>query len=126
MSSNDNLDDAASEDGDPEDLNRARRVGGARSPVSESVVFQDGDRVVEGWSLNISRGGLRAVLDEVVAIGDEFDITVGGDTEPRRGRIVWVRHEKGGAIVGVAFLDAEGSVPPPPADEDPAPDADRG
>ena len=115
MSSNDNLDEvAAPEDGDPEGTNRARRLGGVRSPVSEAVSFVEGDRVIDGWSLNISRGGLRAILDELVDVGDEFEITIGGDAESRRGRIVWVREEKGGSIVGVAYLDSEGSVPPPP------------
>ncbi|MEZ4446757.1 MAG: PilZ domain-containing protein [Polyangiaceae bacterium] len=93
---------------------KARRVHGVRTPVSEAVVFRNEEREVEGWSLNMSRGGLRAILDEMVSVGDEFDVTVGEDAEPRLGRIVWVRQEKGGAIVGLAFLDAEGSVPPPP------------
>ena len=119
MSSNDNLDDvAASEDCDNADLDRARRVGGARSPVSELVKFKqktdDGFRLVEGWSLNLSRGGLRAILDEAVQVGEEFEITMGDDAEPRPGKIVWVRPEKGGAIVGVSFSDNDESVPPPP------------
>jgi PilZ domain len=84
--------------------------------VSESVVFEGDGRRIDGWSLNLSRGGLRAILDEVVAVGEDFEITLGSDDEPRPGRIVWVREDKGGAIVGVSFLDAEGSVPPPPGD----------
>jgi hypothetical protein len=52
-------------------------------------------------------------------VGDEFDVLMGEDTEPRRAKVVWVRDEKDGAIVGVAFLDAEGSVPPPPRGDDP-------
>jgi hypothetical protein len=89
--------------------------------VSESVVFENADRRIEGWSLNLSRGGLRAILDEMVEMGEEFEITLGSDAEPRSGRVVWVREEKGGSIVGIAFLDTEGSIPPPP-DLDPSGD----
>jgi hypothetical protein len=115
VSSNDNLDDVgAPPEGDQDEINRARRVGGVRSPVSDAVHFKQGDRVLVGWSLNLSRGGLRVILEETVEVGEEFEITLGEDEEPRPGRIVWAREEKGGAIVGVSFLDTDGSVPPPP------------
>ena len=109
------IDDPPSETSAPME-GRVRRVGGVRSPTSEVVVFEDDDRRIEGWSLNMSRGGLRAILDVMVEMGEEFEITVGMDAEPRTGRIVWVREEKGGSIVGVAFLDTDGSVPPPPGE----------
>ena len=102
-----------------DDEPRARRTSGARTPVSESVLFEAEGRRIDGWSLNLSRGGIRAILDEMVEMGEEFEITVGTDAEPRAGRIVWVREDKGGCIVGVAFLDTEGSVPPPPGSNDP-------
>jgi hypothetical protein len=92
---------------------RTRRHGGVRSPVSESVTFHADDRVIQGWALNISRGGLRAALSECVAVGDEFEVVIGDSDERRPGRVVWVRNEKDGAIVGVAFVNVEGSVPPP-------------
>ena len=57
-----------------------------------------------GWALNISRGGLRAILDEVVRLGDSFEITL-GDCGKRVGRVVWIHEEPDGAIVGVSFLD---------------------
>jgi PilZ domain-containing protein len=91
---------------------RARRSSGARSPVSEVVSFRAGDKVLGGWALNMSRGGLRAALEEAVAVGSEWDVTVGDTDETHRGRIVWVRSEKDGCIVGVSFLDADEAPPP--------------
>jgi len=84
-----------------------------RSPVSESVVFRAGDRKIDGWTLNISQGGLRAIVNDGMQVGEEFEFLM-GEAEPRAVRIVWVRAEKDGAIVGVSFLDNDGSVPPPP------------
>lgn len=107
-----------SDDIDPTD--RTRRVDGARQPISEVVVFERGDETIEGWALNMSRGGLRAALEKPVAVGDEFEIRI-GDADPRPGRVVWVRNQKDGSIVGIAFADTDGSVPPPPtgdADDD--------
>ena len=79
-----------------------------------------------GWALNLSRGGLRAVLEENVdlaggsaagsiELGAEFAIAIGDDPPQKRGRIVWIQEEPDGAIVGIEFLGApEGSAPPPP------------
>ncbi len=119
MSGNDNLDDSASSwpasaSGD-EDEPRVRRTSGARNPISESVAFRHGERQIDGWCLNISRGGLRAIIEDTVEVGDEFEVAIGDSTESRRSVVVWVRQEKDGAIVGVSFCDIEGSVPPPPA-----------
>ena len=120
----------------PDEAGRARREAGARREVNETVVFHRGEQSIDGWSLNISGGGLRAILDVSVEVGDEFEMTLGDDPQRRPVRVVWARQEKGGDIVGVAFLDiAEGSIPPPPSIEPPpgpkpekaapaAPDAD--
>ena len=106
-----------SDDDDLKDLGkepaRIRRVDGARRELEEAVVFCQGEKRIDGWCLNMSRGGLRAVLDTPVEVDEEFDVTIGDETEPRRARIVWVRATGGGAIVGVSFEDEEGSVPPP-------------
>ncbi len=84
----------------------------------------------DGWALNISRGGVRAVVEKKVSLGDEFEVTVGAETPlTRRGRVVWVQEEKDGMICGVEFLNASGQhrlstmppaprasvAPPPPA-----------
>lgn len=99
---------------------RTRRVDGARQPVSELVVFANGARRIEGWALNMSRGGLRAAIEAPVEVDEAFEITV-GDAPPRAGRVVWVRNQKDGAIVGVAFDDCDGSIPPPPTPVPPPP-----
>ena len=92
---------------------RVRRVDGARRELEDAVVFRQGEKRIDGWCLNMSRGGLRAVLDTPVEVDEEFDVTIGEEPEPRRARVVWVRATGGGAIVGVSFEDEEGSVPPP-------------
>jgi hypothetical protein len=54
------------------------------------------------------------VLEESVELGAEYTVDIGGGPEPRDVRIVWVQDEADGQIVGVQFLDTDGSVPPPP------------
>ncbi len=110
VGSSDEIDGTAGTD---EGAARTRRVDSARQAVSDTVVFRHGERSIDGWALNMSRGGLRAALEEPVAVGDTFDIVV-GDAEPRPGQVIWVRNQKDGAIVGVSFTDSDGSVPPPP------------
>jgi hypothetical protein len=108
----------------------AMRRGGARREVSTRVFLKkpDGEAVLEGWALNVSRGGVRAILEEKVELGQEFEVEVGtGDGPPRNGRIVWMQEEPDGVIVGVEFTSLSGthkSVPPAsPSGEVPAPDA---
>jgi hypothetical protein len=94
-------------------LHPTRRQGGARRELSERVVFRAEGREVDGWALNASRSGLRAIVEEVVALGAEFEVEVGG-APARPGRVVWLQEEKDGAIVGVSFLDEaarSGSIP---------------
>jgi hypothetical protein len=95
------------------------RRGGARREVTERVTLRNEEnRVLEGWALNVSRGGLRAILEEKVILGQKFDVGVGTDDAIfRSGRIVWVQEEPDGVIVGIEFTGASGmhtSVPPPP------------
>jgi hypothetical protein len=61
---------------------------------------------------------VRVVLEEPVLLGNEYEILV-GEEPPRRARVVWVRAQADGQIVGVEFLDAEGGAPP--ADPVPGP-----
>lgn len=97
----------------------AMRRGGARREVTERVSLKTEDgKELEGWALNVSRGGLRAILEDKVILGQKFEITLGSD-EPlhRTGRIVWVQEEPDGVIVGIEFTGMSGtqqSVPPPP------------
>lgn len=64
-----------------------------------------------GWTLNVSRGGLRAIVEESLSDDCEYEVVVGDETA-RRARIAWSRAEADGQIVGLRFLDVEGSVPP--------------
>jgi hypothetical protein len=81
-----------------------------------------------GWALNISRGGLRVVIEERVELGQEFeireldpDVVEGG---PFNGRVVWVQDEPDGSVVGLEFVGPElpkflersplSAQPPPP------------
>jgi hypothetical protein len=94
-----------------------RRAAGARREVSDRVRFRQGEREISGWALNISRGGLRAIIEEQVELGAQFEVAV-GDNPHRPGRIVWIQDEPDGAIVGVSFLDDPGETPPPPRPKD--------
>ncbi|MFT3770945.1 MAG: PilZ domain-containing protein [Minicystis sp.] len=89
-----------------------RRAGGARRNVSYRVSFfrdpaGDGRSPTEipGWALNISRGGLRAIVEDRVELGEELDIDIAEEGLRHRGRIVWTQEEPDGMIVGVSFLE---------------------
>jgi hypothetical protein len=95
------------------------RRAGVRHEVSERVALRHEDgRVLEGWALNLSRGGLRIILEEQVQLGEKFDITLGSDELVQRaGRVVWIQQEPDGVICGIEFLGLSGmyrSVPPAP------------
>ena len=68
------------------------------------------ERAYEGWALNVSRGGVRAILEEQLLLGEEFEVTI-GDSNPlvRRARVVWLQEEKDGVIVGLEFIGISGS-----------------
>ena len=100
-----------------------RRTGGARREVSSRVCLSSkGEETHEGWALNVSRGGVRVVLEQKLELGKEYDVTVGDPDNggsAARGRIVWVQEEPDGAIIGVEFIGMSGthaSAPPPPTD----------
>ncbi|MDI1443969.1 PilZ domain-containing protein [Polyangium sp. 6x1] len=92
----------------PSTVRLGRRTS-PRRPFSERVVFRRGEREVQGFALNISLGGLRAILDESVGLGDCFEVLL-GDEGSRSGRVVWIQEELGGAIVGLAFLEGAGTA----------------
>lgn len=89
------------------------RRGGDRRETNDRVTFIVGTRRLEGWALNESSGGLRAIVDEGLNLGDEALVEI-SDKPARAGRVVWIQEEPDGAIVGFSFEDSEGSVPPPP------------
>jgi hypothetical protein len=90
-----------------------RRAGGARREVSARVSFFRREVEVTGWALNLSRGGLRAIVEDPIELGADYEVAI-GEEKRRPGRIVWMQEEPDGAIVGVSFLDESGSIPPPP------------
>jgi hypothetical protein len=108
----------------------AMRRGGARREVTERVTLRTDDgRELEGWALNVSRGGLRAILEEKVALGQKFEVALGTDEVLHRpGRIVWVQEEPDGVIVGLEFTSMSGThksaPPPPPEDAAASPDGE--
>ena len=81
-----------------------------RREVSERVTLKGRDTTLEGWSLNVSRGGVRVIVERELSLGDLFDVTVGvADASPlaRQGRVVWFQEESDGFIAGIAFLPGE-------------------
>ena len=85
-----------------------RGGGGARREISSRITLVDGSNEYIGWALNISRGGIRVVIEERVELGQEFelreldpDIAEGG---PFRGRVVWIQEEPDGSVVGLEFV----------------------
>jgi len=99
----------------PNPQSQRRHEGGARKEASERVVIRANACETSGWTLNVSRGGLRAVVEDHLDPNTEYEVSVGSGTA-RRARIAWSRQEADGQIVGLRFLDVEGSIPP----EDPA------
>ncbi len=99
---------------------RARRESGARMTVSEPVVFRRDDTEIRGWTLNMSRGGVRCIVDAELAVGDHFEVEIGEGGQRRGGHVVWIKPDKaGGCILGIAFDDAASAPPPPPANTEP-------
>lgn len=92
------------------------RRGGPRHPVTDRIrIVGKNLKMREGWVLNVSRGGVRAILEETVELGEEYEITVGAEDTPhaltRKGRVVWVQDEPDGVVVGFEYLFTSGSTP---------------
>ena len=93
--------------GQPAGEVHATRRGGARHEVSARVTLKDkAGLVLEGWALNVSRGGIRVILEDKVELGSEFEVTMttGADSAtPIAGRIVWVQEAPDGVVAGIEF-----------------------
>jgi hypothetical protein len=103
------------------------RRGGNRHEVTERIrIVGQNLKTREGWALNVSRGGVRAILEERVELGEEYEITVGAEGSPaltRKGRVVWVQDEPDGVIVGFEFYGTiTGSNPIVAKEDDPKDD----
>ena len=92
-----------------------RHAGGARFEASERVLVRGNGFETHGWTLNVSRGGIRAIVEDPLVQGSEYQLTVGDEeTAPaRRASVVWLQDEADGQIVGLKYLDSEDSAPPP-------------
>jgi hypothetical protein len=104
------------------DLHGQRRAtGGARREASERIIIRGAGFETTGWTLNVSRGGVRVIVEDEVELGREYDFYMGDEqgSLKRRGRVVWLQDEADGQVAGVQYLDVDGSVPP-------GPDADHG
>jgi hypothetical protein len=102
---------------EPDGLLRAprRHAGGARREASERVLLRADGFETHGWTLNVSRGGVRAIVEDALTQGVEYQIVVGDEEAilPRRASVVWLQDESDGQIVGLKYLDGEdGSMPP--------------
>jgi len=85
----------------------ATRRGGARHDVTARVTLKGKTGpVLEGWALNISRGGIRVILEDKVELAAEFEVTLTTEGEagtPVTGRVVWVQEEPDGVVAGIEF-----------------------
>jgi hypothetical protein len=102
---------------EPDGLLRAprRHAGGARREASERVLLRAEGFETHGWTLNVSRGGVRAIVEDPLKQGLEYQIVVGDEelVQPRRAGVVWLQDESDGQIVGLKYLDGDdGSMPP--------------
>jgi hypothetical protein len=89
-----------------------RRAAGARRTVSYRVAFFRGGQELPGWALNLSRGGLRAIVEDRVELGEELTIRIEEINVERRGRVVWAQDEPDGTIVGLSFFQRIEEAPP--------------
>jgi hypothetical protein len=92
-----------------------RHAGGARREASERVLVRATGFETHGWTLNVSRGGVRAIVEDALTQGVEYQLIVGDEetAPPRRTAVAWLQDESDGQIVGLKYLDVEdGSMPP--------------
>jgi PilZ domain len=96
----------------------ATRRGGARHEVSARVsLLCAGGAVLEGWALNVSRGGVRVILEEKVEPGAVFEVRLTGTViadpppPPQTGCVVWVQEEPDGVVAGIEFRPEADTAP---------------
>lgn len=78
-----------------------------------------GGAEISAWTLNVSRGGIRVVVEDAVHVGSKYMVTV-GETLPRPAKVVWLREEADGQIAGLKFEDVEDAEVPPSSFPPPA------
>lgn len=93
-------------------LAQRRGTGGARREISARVTLRtESADEYDGWALNISRGGIRVVIEERVQPGQVLSVEGYDpdnlDAPPRKARVAWVQDEPDGAIIGLEFVDSD-------------------
>jgi PilZ domain len=84
-------------------VTQRRGLGGVRREASERVLIRREGFEAEAWSLNVSRGGLRIVIETPLTVGVTYELVLPtGETRPVR--VVWLREESDGQIAGLEFL----------------------
>lgn len=98
-----------------------RRKAGARRNISKRIQLSFKGRRLEAWVLNVSRGGMRLLLETPLEAGDELEASVPlgdeleGEPVPRPVRVVWADRQVDGTFAGLEFLDVRASVRVPVA-----------
>jgi hypothetical protein len=92
-----------------------RHTGGARFEASERVLVRGVGFETHGWTLNVSRGGIRAIVEDPLTQGGEYQLIVGDEESApaRRASVVWLQDETDGQIVGLKYLDVDDASGPP-------------
>jgi hypothetical protein len=80
--------------------------------LTERVTVRSPDFETTGWTLNVSRGGLRAVVEQPLRADVEYEVLLGEEQTARRARVVWSKDASDGQIVGMQYLDGEEALPP--------------
>lgn len=92
--------------------------------MSKRVLVYRGQDELDGWALNMSRGGVRIIIEDVLVAGEDIRISIGDEDDEdyvvRNARIAWAREEPDGTIAGVEFSDDGGSAPPDEPDSSPS------
>jgi hypothetical protein len=75
--------------------------------LTERVTLRAPGFETTGWTLNVSRGGLRAVVVQRLQMNVTYEVRVGDHVSGRRVRLVWSKDERDGQIVGMQYLSEE-------------------
>lgn len=89
------------------------RRGESRVEASERIVVRRGEALLDAWTLNVSAGGMRLVLEDKVSLGDIIEVRQNTEVW-RAAQVVWIQEEPDGAVIGVEYMDSarRSSMPP--------------
>ncbi|HET9956191.1 MAG TPA: PilZ domain-containing protein [Polyangiaceae bacterium] len=92
-----------------------RSAGGARTESTERITLRAASFEATGWTLNVSRGGFRAIVECQLEKDLEYEVWIGDASSPRRACLVWCQEQSDGLIAGFKYTDVEPSSPHNPA-----------